>query len=75
MKLLNMLLGRRETEGVRGHDDPVGVPASEGRNKRRTHSSASEVISKSRTPEEAKARRKAYKRRKAAKAARRRNRK
>lgn len=62
MKLwLNMLLGKRPTEGVRGHDDPVGVLAT--------------GIVKSRTPEEAKARRKAYKKRKAAKAARRRNRK
>lgn len=61
MKLwLNMLLGKRPTEGVRGHDDPVGVLATE--------------IVKSRTPEEAKARRKAYRKRKAAKAARRRNR-
>lgn len=59
---LNRLLGKRPTEGVRGHDDPVGVLAKD-------------AISKSRTPEEAKARRKAYKKRKAAKAARRRNRK
>lgn len=56
MKLLDMLLGRFKTDGLRGHDEPTGVPA------------------KSRTPEEVKARRKAYKRRKAAKTARRRNR-
>lgn len=64
MKLLDMLFGRRAADGrdgLRGHADPTGVPAAG-------------TPAKSRTPEEAKARRKAYRKRKAAKAARRRNR-
>lgn len=66
MKLLDKLFGRRAADGrdgLHGHGDPTGVPAAEMPAKT------------SRTPPaEAKARRKAYKRRKAAKAARRRNR-
>lgn len=60
-KLLDMLRPRRKAGGIRGHGDPVGVPAAE-------------APARSLTPEEAKARRKAYRKRKAAKAARRRNR-
>lgn len=61
---MDMLFGRRKNDDLRGHgDSSAGVPAVETPAKR------------SHTPEEAKARRKAYKRRKAAKAARRRNRK
>ena len=61
MKLLDMLLGRQAADGLRGHGDPAGVPVAD-------------IPAKSRTPEEAKARRKAYRKRKAADAARRRNR-
>lgn len=63
MKLLDMLLGRRKGDGLREHGDPTGVPAAETPARSRT------------PPEEAKARGKAYRKRKAAKAARRRNRK
>lgn len=64
MKLMDMLFGRRKNDDLRGRgDSSADAPAAET------------PVKRSRTPEEAKARRKAYKRRKAAKAARRRNRK